>query len=89
MGVTNVATRASDLRNLLWARRHWARRRVEIAFLDEDRNMREGGNLSRGKIPETACLKLDDALDTIRTWLERGSGRERALFGVTHQDSTA
>ena len=63
MGEFNVATRGSDLRNLLRARRHWARRRVEIAILDEDRDMLEGVDLSRCQIPETTRLELDDALN--------------------------
>jgi hypothetical protein len=35
----------------------------EIAELDEDRNMREGGYLSRGKVSEATRFKLDNPLN--------------------------
>src|SRR4029079_17574375 len=97
MGVANVATSGFDLRNLRRARRYWTRSRVEVAFLDEDRDMFEGVDLGSRQISETARFQLDDGFDfagrsrcpgvAARRGLKRGSGRERRRFGVTHQGS--
>src|SRR4029077_9564714 len=69
-GEVNVATGRSDLRNLQWARVCRLRQQRVIGIDYKYRDLREGSNLSRGKIPETARLQLDDAFNTMRTWLE-------------------
>ena len=98
-GELDVAARRSDLLNHRRARSRRLRHRGEIAILDDDRDMREGGDLSRGEIAETSRLKLDDAFnhasisrrpgEAARSGLKRGPGRERRRFGMTHQDRAA
>ena len=63
MRVADVATRGFDLLNHLRARGYWARRRVEIAFLNENRDVLESIDLSRSEISETPCLQLDDGFN--------------------------
>ena len=63
MGIADVSTRSLDLLNLLRARRDWAGSRVEIALLNEYRDMLEGVYLSSRQISETTRLKLDDGFN--------------------------
>src|SRR4029077_4858837 len=86
-GELNVATRCLNLRNLLRARRRRLRYWREIAILYEDRDMREGGDLSRSKIRETTCLQLNDAF--YLAGCRRCPGVAARIFGVTHQHSAA
>ena len=62
-GKFDIAACGSDLINLRLATWSYWRRVGVIGVHDEDRNMREGSNLSRCEIPVTTCLQLDDASD--------------------------